>query len=65
MKKKAVEKSILVPIKIPPKDLKALKALARKYANGNFSAWLRHAGARYRPKVGELIYTPAVTKKKG
>lgn len=50
-------KPILVPIKIPPPQLKALKVQAKKYAEGNLSAWLRHAGLRYRPKRGEKVET--------
>lgn len=50
-------KSVLVPIKIPPRQLLALKAQARRFAKGNLSAWLRHAGLRYSPKRGEVVYT--------
>lgn len=50
-------KPILVPIKIPPTQLRALKLQAKKYADGNLSAWLRHAGLRYRPKRGEVVET--------
>ncbi len=28
---------------------------ARKYADGNLSAWIRHAGLKYRPAKGEKI----------
>lgn len=58
-KAKVIKKSalVLVPIKIHPKEIRAIKAQAKKYAQGNFSAWLRHAGLRYRPKRGEHVET--------
>lgn len=52
-----VTKPVLVPIKIPVTQLRALKAHAKKHAEGNLSAWLRHAGLRYRPKRGEVVQT--------
>lgn len=32
-----------------------LVKIARRHADGNLSAWLRHAGSRYTPKKGEKI----------
>lgn len=58
-KKKVVliAKAILVPIRIPKVQLMKLKAQAKKHAQGNLSAWLRHAGLRYIPKRGEVVET--------
>lgn len=55
--KTAVKKTklIMVSLKLSPSELKALKLRAKWHAKGNFSAWIRHAGIRYRPKSGEKI----------
>ena len=45
----------LVNFKCAKSDQVLLRRLARKYAGGNFSAWLRHAGLKYRPKKGVII----------
>lgn len=61
-KPKSKSELILVPIKIHPREIRVMKRLAKKHAGGNFSAWLRHAGLRYRPKRGEAV-TPRTPKK--
>ncbi len=48
----------IMNFKIDSKDRKALSVLAKKFAQGNLSAWLRHAGLRYQPKRGEKIEMP-------
>lgn len=68
-KKKSVSKSelIMVPIRIHPREIKQIKANAKKYAFGNSSAWMRYASLRYRPKRGEVIPSvtmPSVKKKR-
>ena len=58
---------VLIAIKIPLDELLDLKGCAKHYAQGNLSAWLRHAGLRYRPKRGEVIKTvtmPGAKKKR-
>lgn len=54
IKKPAKEKSPLVNFKASPKELRALNSNAKKYANGNLSLWLRHAGTHYVPKRKDL-----------
>lgn len=68
-KRKTKPKSELVgiTIKFHPREIQAMKANAKKYAQGNFSAWTRHAGLRYRPKRGEVVHTvtmPGTIKKR-
>jgi hypothetical protein len=48
MRKKKSELEMIV-MKISAKDLRRIKALAKKYADGNLSAWLRSAGLEYIP----------------
>jgi len=36
--------------------IEMLMKKARRYANGNLSAWIRHAGTKYVPKKGEKIF---------
>lgn len=47
------DKTRQITIRIPEKELKELKALAKKYAEGNLSRWLIVSGLRYIPKRGE------------
>ncbi|MDH4163310.1 MAG: hypothetical protein OEW15_11575 [Nitrospirota bacterium] len=58
-KKKAPAKknneATLVPIKIHERAIREIKANAKKYAAGNFSAWMRHASIHYKPKRGEVV----------
>ncbi len=64
---KSKSKLILVALKMLPSEYKALRAKARKHADGNFSAWIRHAGSRYKPKRGEVIVSvtmPGVKNKR-
>jgi hypothetical protein len=48
-------KSVIFNIKVSPLERKRLIMQAKKYANGNLSAWLRYAGTYYRPSKTELI----------
>lgn len=50
------EKLQLVNLKVKGKDRKMLVALAKKFANGNLSAWLRYAGLHYKPAKTVAIY---------
>lgn len=56
-KRKAANGSKLgvVNTKMSASDRKALQAKAKKFAQGNLSAWVRHAGKKYTPKKGEKI----------
>lgn len=45
----------LVNFKASSKDQKKIRANAKKYAGGNFSAWMRHASLNYRPGKHEVI----------
>lgn len=68
MKKKSKAKSKAAPVsklrvvnvKMSRADRKRLTTLARKYAKGNLSAWVRHAGSRYVPKRGEKVSLKAI-----
>ena len=57
MKKKTKSKStlVLINLKVSPTDKKRLSAAARKYAKGNLSAWLRHAGIALKPAQNKTI----------
>lgn len=63
-KPKSNSQLVLVPIKIHPREIRLIRAQAKKYADGNFSAWLRHAGLRYRPKRGETVGAPETPRLK-
>lgn len=45
----------MVALKVPPEELEVIQRLAKRYAKGNFSAWLRYAARRYRPNLGEVV----------
>lgn len=51
MKKAVVkkEKAKLINLKVNKHDLGAILRLAKKYAGGNVSLWLRHAGMHHKP----------------
>lgn len=36
-------------------EQREIEAKARRYADGNISAWLRYAGRMYTPKKGEKV----------
>ncbi len=55
MKKKKPKLLAMINVKTPPETRARLQAQADKYANGNLSAWLRHAGLQYTPKKGESV----------
>jgi hypothetical protein len=56
VKTKAKSKRLpLVNFKAASKDHKKIAALAKKYAGGNTSAWLRHAALNYRPAKSVVI----------
>lgn len=54
-KRKLIEPRSVIHIKLSSADKKALGKIASQYAEGNVSAWLRHAGRKYTPKKGEKI----------
>lgn len=53
--KKSKSKLKVSNFKADDKVIRALHAKAKKHAQGNFSAWMRHAGLKYVPKKGETI----------
>ena len=55
LKAKKPKRLPLINLKISSRDRKLVLANAKKYAGGNYSAWLRHAGIHYRPKKGEKV----------
>lgn len=68
-KKKVIKKSpneaTLVPIKIHERAIREIKVNAKKYAKGNFSAWMRHASIHYKPKRGEVVDLTTMPSGKG
>lgn len=56
-RKKAPKKKGLgvVNVKMSSADRKLLVANAKRWAEGNLSAWVRHAGREYTPRKGEKI----------
>ena len=60
--RKAVKKAVtsglsLLNLKVSKADRAALNAQAKKYAQGNLSAWLRFAGTQFKPKKSQLSAT--------
>lgn len=53
------EKLIPINVKTPERILSKLRAKARRHAQGDLSAWLRHSGLNYIPKKGEVIFVRA------
>lgn len=45
----------VVNVKMSNADRKRMIANAKRFAKGNLSAWLRHAGKVYTPKKGEKV----------
>lgn len=54
LKRPKKEKPTLINFKVVKSDLKAIEARAKKFAGGNLSLWLRHAGLKYTPKRKDL-----------
>jgi hypothetical protein len=54
LKKTYKAKPHLVNFKVTTEELKLLTAKAKKYAGGNVSFWLRHAGLHHIPKSKDL-----------
>ena len=48
-------KSRLINLRVSQKEEAAIQKKADKFANGNYSAWLRYAGANYTPSKEEII----------
>lgn len=40
----------LISLKLNAQELEVIESLAKKHADGNVSAWVRHAAMNYRPK---------------
>lgn len=58
MKKQKTKKQprvAVINIKINDNLRKKLQSFADRYAEGNLSAWLRHAGMNYAPSKGERV----------
>lgn len=53
--KKASEELSLINLKVSGKDRRKMQRLAQKFAGGNLSAWLRHAGSNYEPPENVVI----------
>lgn len=55
MRKKSKLAFETVTLKVTPAEAKRLRSKAKRFAEGNLSAWLRHAGVRYAAIKGEKI----------
>jgi hypothetical protein len=44
------KKRKLINLKVSPEELKLIQGKAKKYANGNTSAWIRYAATQLSPK---------------
>lgn len=53
--KKPKKAKTLLNLKVSGKDRSHLLTLAKKYAGGNLSAWLRHSALNYKPGKTEVI----------
>ncbi len=49
-----VPKKQLVNFKATSKEIKLIQENADKYAQGNYSAWLRYAGINFKPNKKDL-----------
>lgn len=45
----------VISMKLEESDFKEIAKLAKKFAKGNISAWIRHAATRYSPKAKEAV----------
>jgi hypothetical protein len=48
-----------VTMKVSKKAHRVMTAQAKRHANGNISAWLRHTGVNYKMKKGEIVVLDA------
>jgi hypothetical protein len=55
MRKKTKRAFEIVSLKLNPADAKRLRGKAKRFADSNLSAWLRHSSLRYVPRKGEKI----------
>ncbi len=56
MKKIATGSTLgLVTVKMSTSDRKHIEGKAKQFAEGNLSAWIRHAAQAYTPKRGEKV----------
>lgn len=54
LKKPVKVKPRLINLKVPNADLALIAKKAKKFAGGNVSLWLRHAGINYVPRSKDL-----------
>lgn len=54
LKKPVKAKPKLINLKVPNADLALIAKKAKKFAGGNVSLWLRHAGIHHVPKSKDL-----------
>lgn len=54
MKKRKKPKLVLINIKVTEEARLTLVKLAKRYAHGNLSAWLRMAGSQYIPRIRKI-----------
>ncbi len=62
LKKRKSDLDVII-LKISAADRKKILANAKRFAEGNMSAWLRHAGKVYTPEEGEKIALLAYSKR--
>lgn len=44
----------LINLKVSPDDIKAIRAKAKKFTNGNISSWIRYAATQLTPKKKDV-----------
>ena len=54
LKIKKDSNKVLVNFRVTKGELEEIKALAKKYAGGNLTAWLKYTAINYKPKKSEV-----------
>lgn len=55
------KKSILKNVKLTGEEANLIQENANKYANGNFSEWVRYAAIKLKPKKKDIPAQPFIT----
>ena len=54
LKIKKESSKVLVNFRVTKDELEEIKSLAKKYAGGNMTAWLKYTAINYKPKKSEV-----------
>jgi formylmethanofuran dehydrogenase subunit E len=60
---KKSKKTILKNVKLTEEESALIQENANKYANGNFSEWVRYAAIQLKPKKKDIQVAPPVERK--